>query len=287
MEKNYLVRLAMLLVVLVGSQVTAAHTNANIAVGNANAVGDTITYEDDDFTYELVPAKLTAVVSGKSGKNYTGELVLPKTVTYDGNIYVVNEIKDEGFAYQDGITKVNVCSPITKIGMSAFAQCTALEDLTLGQGITSIGMSPFLKTKVKHIYIPEGVTSIEGTLFTGLDELETVTIPRSANRLWHTLFALSPKLHTITIKAFAPATEKDWNNTFILLEKGNVTLRIPKGSTAAFLQNEDYQGFKEIVEVDFDAEDAQAGNGLSGDVNNDGKIDANDVSILVNQILSE
>ena len=79
----------------------------------------------------------TAEVTSNPDK-YSGDIVIPSTVTYNDVTYSVTSI---GFcAFQDcsGLTSVTIPESVISIGSSAFSGCSALTSVTIGKGVTRI-----------------------------------------------------------------------------------------------------------------------------------------------------
>lgn len=102
------------------------------------------------------------------------------------------------------------------IGSSLFAQCYALNDLTLPTLMDKISDDMFFSSKMYYLYIPNGVQSIGDRAFQQ-SNIVTLVIPNIVNCIGMT--ALSYNLQTI----YFCGTEAQWNS-------------IPKGGNDPFLQ---------------------------------------------------
>ena len=98
------------------------------------------------------------------------ELVIPEY--YNGK--PVLEIGDSAFCYnvhptsynKSKIKNVQIEAKLTKIGKSAFRECSLLETINIPQTVTEIGANAFEKCEsLKSIEIPTGVTQIHKSLF--------------------------------------------------------------------------------------------------------------------------
>ena len=97
------------------------------------------TFEVDGIYYNIISSEdLTAeIVPGHS--KYTGNLVLPEKVTYNGKTYSVTSIGYETFYYCTGLTSIIIPNSVTSIHGCAFWGCSSLSSIKIPDGITSIG----------------------------------------------------------------------------------------------------------------------------------------------------
>ena len=87
------------------------------------------TNEDDDEV---------SVTYSSSGK-YSGNIVIPSTVTYNGKQYTVTKIGTGAFRDCTGLTTVTISNSVTSIGSYAFYGCTGLTEVTIPNAMTDIG----------------------------------------------------------------------------------------------------------------------------------------------------
>ena len=81
---------------------------------------DGVTYEFND------PATGEATVVPSSNGNYSGEVFIPATVTYNGQEYTVTVIGDNAFKQCRTLTSVSMPYTIKSLGNKAFFQCTGI-----------------------------------------------------------------------------------------------------------------------------------------------------------------
>ncbi|PID88186.1 MAG: hypothetical protein CSB06_01735 [Bacteroidia bacterium] len=109
----------------------------------------------------------------------TGEITIPKTVSYTGNTYTVKNIGANAFEACAAITSVNIEADITEIGDWAFAGCTALKTLTFTDSLKAIKGRAFDNCEnLKSLDIPASVTEIvidEG-VFANCTKLEALNV---------------------------------------------------------------------------------------------------------------
>ena len=84
---------------------------------------------------------------------YTGSVVIPASVTYNGITYSVTSIGDSAFRDCSGLASVVIPDSVEIIGVYAFYNCDGLTSVVIGNSVTSIGNSAFA-----YCY---GLTSVE------------------------------------------------------------------------------------------------------------------------------
>lgn len=112
------------------------------------------------------------------------DIVVPATVTYNGNEVPVTAIAKECF-YGMGITSVQLGKNVRQIGESAFMYCGNLSELELNEGLTEIGMQSFANcTMLQTLRFPSTLETIGHLAFwnaTGLSG--DIVIPASVKSI--------------------------------------------------------------------------------------------------------
>ena len=108
------------------------------------------------------------------------ELTLPND--YNGQNY---RIYNYAFSGCRGLTNVTIGNGVTSIGDSAFRGCSGLTSITIPDSVTSIGGSAFSDCiGLTSITIPDNVTSIGNTAFSGCSELTNMVVADN-NKTYH------------------------------------------------------------------------------------------------------
>jgi len=115
---------------------------------------------------------------------YSGNVVIPESVTYQGTTYSVTNIGYEAFRGCTGLTSVKIPSSVTSIGDYAFRGCTGklLIHCNIGNA-TSSTLGWFYGAKFKEVVIGEEVTSIGYFAFYGCTNLTSINIPNSVTSI--------------------------------------------------------------------------------------------------------
>ena len=171
----------------------AAH---DIAVANKD--GKTIYYVWTNNKTALA-VSYQGTISNSDFNDYSGNVVIPESVTYNGATYPVTSIGDRAFCYCSGLTSVTIPNSVTSIGQSAFEGCSELTGVNIPDSVTSIGAYAFLDCSgLTSLTISNSVTNLRSEVFAGCSSLTSVTIPNSVTII--DLEALTDSLHRMDIR---------------------------------------------------------------------------------------
>ena len=131
---------------------------------------------------------------------YSGDIVIPESVTYNGITYSVTSIGESAFQDCSSLTSITIPNSVTSIGDYAFSGCSGLTSVTIPNSVTSIGYMAFYNcTGLTSVTIPNSVTSIGGYAFSGCSGLTSVTIPNSVTSIGYMAFYNCTGLTSVTI----------------------------------------------------------------------------------------
>ena len=164
-----------------------------------NADGVTIYYDFINNNTELAVTYRGSYISAFSNE-YTGNVVIPESVTYNEKTYRVTSIKGYAFESCSGLTSVTIPNSVTSIGGSAFEYCSGLISVTIPNSVMSIGEGAFYNCSgLTSITIPNSVTSIGGIAFNGCSGLTSITIGSGVTSIGNYAFEGCSGLTSVTI----------------------------------------------------------------------------------------
>ena len=109
--------------------------------------------------------------------NYSGHIVIPEKVTYNGTEYNVTAIGDYAVTGASKVTAITIPDCVTSIGVGAFATCNGLTSVTLGNGVKTIKKEAFLRAEaLTQITLPASVAEIGEDAFTSTGLTLIVTL---------------------------------------------------------------------------------------------------------------
>ena len=165
----------------------------------ANTDGVTIYYNYINDGKELAVTYRGRFYNNYS-EEYSGNVAIPISVTYNGNIYSVTSIGSKAFIECSGLTSVTIPNSVTSIGGGAFFGCSGLTSVTIGNSVTSIGSEAFRYCSgLTSVTIPNSVTSIGNYAFSGCSGLTSVTIGNSVTSIADEAFYGCSGLKSVTI----------------------------------------------------------------------------------------
>jgi len=180
-------------------------------------------FEKDGIYYnKFVVPNQVAVTSGTI--KYSGSVIIPASVVYNGVTYAVTYISGStfsncpdltsvtipnsvttigewAFCNCSGLTSVLLPSSITKIYNYTFSGCSALSEITIPNMVTSIGDNAFSDSGLISINIPNSVTTIGWDVFYKCLNLKTVNISSSVSSIGYYTFSFCSSLTAINVDA--------------------------------------------------------------------------------------
>ena len=134
------------------------------------------------INYVLYPESKTASVAywrvtGSILSVYSGDMVIPEEIEYNGDTYTVTGIYDDAFNRAYDLTSISLPKTILSIGRCAFAECKSLTSITIPESVTTIADFAFSDcTGLTSVTIPSSVTNLGKQTFRRCTNLTSVTL---------------------------------------------------------------------------------------------------------------
>ena len=170
----------------------------------------------DGIWYDFDNATMTASVTYygsayfDNNNEYTGSVIIPSSVVYNGNKYDVTGIGQSAFQACTNLTSITIPNSVTSIANYAFYGCAGIKSITIPKNITYIGYQSFygckgitaviwnakecaspaysgagyipfnnICTQIKTFVIGNSVKNIPNSLCAGMTNLTSISIPSS------------------------------------------------------------------------------------------------------------
>ena len=134
--------------------------------------------EIDGIFYNLnSDAKTAEVTSNSTYGGYSGDIVIPASVSYNEVNYNVTSIAEKAFSGCHKLTSIDIPNSVTSIREKAFQDCFLLTSVNLHNSVTSIEDEAFTNCGLTSFSFGNSVTSIGRGVFDGCYHLTTIEIP--------------------------------------------------------------------------------------------------------------
>ena len=188
-------------------------------------IGNSTFYDCTNLTNISIPNSVTEI-----GSNAFGHCRSLTSITIPNSVTI---IKSGAFIHCTGLTSMTIPNSVTTIEYGAFSSCRSLTSITIPNSVTSIGQEAFsyctgltsiivdndnpiydsrencnaiIKTATNKLVagcqntiIPNSVTSIGNSAFSGCTGLTSVTIPNSVTSIGYDAFSACTGLTSVTI----------------------------------------------------------------------------------------
>ena len=222
-----------------------------------NLTGDEaeVTYQRAEYLYVLTEPIVFS--------DYIGKVTIPESVSFGNNTYKVTSISAYAFADCSDLSSISIPKSVTRIGKSAFRTCyfakdslinntTILDDnywgATLCEEETKDGLlikdHKVIKCRswATSVTIPEGVTSISSSAFSGCTSLTSITIPASVTSIGDNVFSGCYILKDSFINNSMLTSNDNWGATLFdeetddgLLIRDNVIIKCRSWATSVII----------------------------------------------------
>ena len=165
--------------------------------------------EVNEIFYNLDEVNRTATVTSYNNV-YSGDVVIPETVTYNGITYSVTSLGDDCFNGCKRLTSITIPNSVTSLGENCFSWCSSIERMVVDAANpvydSREDCNAIIHTSTnklvagcKNSQIPNSVTSLGLNCFFGCSSLTAITIPNSVKSLGERCFSECSSLTSITI----------------------------------------------------------------------------------------
>lgn len=210
-------------------------------------------------------------------KTYRGEIVIPEQITYKGHTYTVMSVGENAFAGQDNLTSVRLPSSVRGISACAFLGCTSLRQVTLSATMLGFGSCAFTGcTSLQQISLPRHAELVDSLTFYCCASLTRLVLPHRIRTVCQGALEHIPALNDLYCFATNPPFAEP--GAFTPADQQHCILHVPAKALALYQESPVWRDFCGIVAL---SDEDYLGQGYRrGDINDDGRVDADDLALL-------
>jgi hypothetical protein len=139
------------------------------------------------------------VIGHVDGENAQGEIVIPETVEYQGDTYVVTEVGERAFNCCRSIVSIDVANTVTRIGSRAFYDCDNLQSIHLPDSLEAVSSEMFFGCfSLTEVTLPSTITEISEGAFSGCKALTEIVLPDGVSVIRSEAFSWCVQLRSIS-----------------------------------------------------------------------------------------
>lgn len=194
--------------------------------------------EVDKIFYILDEINMTAEVTYRNSNygSYSGDVVVPNTINYNGKTYEVTSIGKNAFSKSDYLTSVTIGNNIKTLAMGAFGSCKNLANVSFASESKLYNIDGWAFNgcmALTKIVIPESCCRISMAAFQSCIALEYLDIPASTQYGFEAYLDFGAFSYCTGLKDvyvhYAEPKPTDFN-PFDGVELSAVTLHVPVGT---------------------------------------------------------
>lgn len=153
-----------------------------------------------NFDSSTKTASVTYKGSNVGTMAYSGDIIIPPSVTYAGVTYSVTSIGSHAFYICANLTSVTIPNSVTSIEDMAFQNCESLTSITIPNSVTSIGNSAFrMCHALSSVILGNSIIDIGDHAFSNCSVLQFVILPNSLKTIGERAFFSCEGLLHVTL----------------------------------------------------------------------------------------
>ena len=243
--------------------------------------------ELDGVYYNLIGTSMAYVTHGGSvdfePAGYSGNVVVPAQITHKGRTYKVFTVGPNAFACCEELISVQLPPTVRGLGYCAFLGCINLQHVSMPEDIRTFNASAFTGcTSLQEIFLPRKMERIDTLTLYCCASLTSLVLPHRVRTVCRGALEHLPAMtHLYCFASVPPVAER---GSFTYADQQKCTLHVPADAIPLYRESPVWSDFCQFVPL---ADEEYEKHGYQrGDLNDDGKVDAEDLALLRRIIVS-
>ena len=236
--------------------------------------------EVDGIYYDIIVQRFAYVTYrdlNAAAGSYSGKVVVPAQINYQGHTYPVSSIGENAFAGCEELESVQLPSTMRGVNSCAFLGCTNLQQVSIPSTIRSVRSCAFTGcTSLEQIVLPRHMELVDSLTLYCCASLTSVVLLHRIRTVCNSAMEHLPSMTNLYCFASTPPVAEQ--GAFTLSDQQRCTLHVPKESVQLYRNSPVWSDFYRIVALNDENYISQ--NYQRGDINDDGQIDAEDLALL-------
>ncbi|MBR5725798.1 MAG: C10 family peptidase [Muribaculaceae bacterium] len=166
-------------------------------------------FEQDGLCYKVHGNEATVMNREYNYNSYSGNVVIPATVTHDGVTLPVTAIGNNAFNRCTGLKSVVIPQGVKTIGNYAFYGCTSLQSLSLPSSVTSLGYAALSGCTSLRVVVLSNLSKLDYYVMAGCTKLMLKSLPGSVRVIGNGAFMRCSSLTSMNTGAGVTTVGKD------------------------------------------------------------------------------
>lgn len=193
--------------------------------------------------YNLDESTMTAEVTSSGGDSYSGDIVIPGSVTYGDVTYSVKSIGVRAFN-DIALNSVTIEDGIEIIKEYAFWDSDGINELVLPSTLKIIGDEAFTWAYITSLVLPEGLDSIGRNAFSSCSRIKNLEIPSTLTRIGDNAFSSCGNVSSVVSRIQTPFAISE----SVFSSCTSATLYVPAGTMTLYQRTAGWNKFNQIYE---------------------------------------
>lgn len=192
-------------------------------------------FQVGNFFFNVISeSAATCALTEPVGDKYTGDVVIPGTVEYDGRTWTVTEIGNRSFYYASGVTSLTLPNTVVSMRRGCITGCNSMTTMTLSENLEYIDtMAVSTCNKITELVLPPKLKRLSFRALS-LANITSINIPASLTTIELTPFYSCSKLQRLDVDPANPVYSSA--NGFLLSKDGSCLIMNLPGNKVSSLE---------------------------------------------------